>query len=308
MLNTPSNANPTLTNVVFGDNQAFVGGGMACINGGSPSIVNGLFLGNNAASTGAGGGFSNEGTGVPTLTNVTFHDNGARYGGGIYALSGGPALTNVIMWGDSALFGNEAYNELGASTAFSYSLIEGSGGSGVGWDPGVGTDGLNNIDADPLFIDAAGGNLRLSVGSPAIGAGDNNAPNLPSTDLDGNPRIRPDGDTVDMGAYEAEGTATGVGSPSLPSGFSLYQNVPNPFNPTTQIRYDVPAGGGHLSLVIYDVVGRRVTTLLDSFQPPGRHTVTWDGRNGSGYQATGIYFYRLTAPGYTETRKMLLLK
>ncbi len=67
-----------------------------------------------------------------------------------------PILINTILWGDSATNGSEIYNS--SSTAvISYSLIEGCGGSGGGWDPSLGTDGGNNIDADPLFIDQAGG-------------------------------------------------------------------------------------------------------------------------------------------------------
>ena len=91
--------------------------------------------------------------------------------------------------------------------------------------------------------------------------------------------------------------------------FALYQNVPNPFNPTTSIRYDVPAAGGRVTLRVYDVSGRLVRTLVDGVQPPGDHTATWNGRNDHGNGvATGVYFYRMTAPGFETTRKMILLQ
>ena len=95
----------------------------------------------------------------------------------------------------------------------------------------------------------------------------------------------------------------------LPTTFTLYQNVPNPFNPATKIHFDVPAGGGAVTLSIYDVGGRLVRTLVNGEQSPGQKTVTWDGRNKAGNPvATGTYLYRLTGPGFEQTRKMVLIK
>jgi hypothetical protein len=85
--------------------------------------------------------------------------------------------------------------------------------------------------------------------------------------------------------------------------------IPNPFNPTTRIRYDVPARGGKVTLRIYDVEGRLVRTLVNEHQSPGQKIATWHGRNAQGQSvATGVYFYRMTAPGFEMTRKMILLK
>jgi hypothetical protein len=95
----------------------------------------------------------------------------------------------------------------------------------------------------------------------------------------------------------------------LPTAFGLGQNFPNPFNPSTVIRYDVPAGGGAVNLRIYDVGGRLVRTLVDGFEAAGRKSVAWHGKNNRGeLVATGVYFYRMTAPGFERTRKMVLLK
>jgi hypothetical protein len=107
------------------------------------------------------------------------------------------------------------------------------------------------------------------------------------------------------------GSATGIDddAPSVPTHAALYQNTPNPFNPTTTIRYDVPAGGAIVDLAIYDVAGRLVKRLASGFQQPGARTAVWDGRNGRGQQvATGVYFYRLHAGTFVSTRKMVLLK
>ncbi|MDH3196794.1 MAG: T9SS type A sorting domain-containing protein [Candidatus Krumholzibacteria bacterium] len=89
---------------------------------------------------------------------------------------------------------------------------------------------------------------------------------------------------------------------------ALMQNVPNPFNPTTAIRFSL-AAPAHVRLAVYDVSGRRVRTLLDAPRGSGPHTAVWDGTNTSGrHVASGVYFYRLEAGRFSETRKMMLLK
>ncbi|UCH85710.1 MAG: VCBS repeat-containing protein, partial [Candidatus Latescibacterota bacterium] len=90
----------------------------------------------------------------------------------------------------------------------------------------------------------------------------------------------------------------------------LGQNYPNPFNPSTQIVYYVPVNSdGRVSLVIYDVTGARVRTLENGTKMPGRHIAVWNGRNDHGNPVgSGVYFYRMTQKGFTDTKKMLLLK
>jgi hypothetical protein len=129
--------------------------------------------------------------------------------------------------------------------------------------------------------------------------------------------------TLDTGAHVVCGEttslspfATGIGSVTaadpdrpLPTEFALHQNVPNPFNPATVVAYDVPVGGAHMSIRIYDVAGRLVRTLVDSRQPAGRYTVSWRGEDSNGQTAaSGVYFCRMEAGAFTETRKMVLLK
>jgi hypothetical protein len=102
---------------------------------------------------------------------------------------------------------------------------------------------------------------------------------------------------------------TGVMSNEIPQTFALHQNVPNPFNPVTTIRYDVPMGSGDVMLRVYDVSGRLVRTLVNGAVGPGQRAVTWDGRNARGQLvATGVYFYRLTSDTFNKTRKMHLVK
>jgi len=103
-------------------------------------------------------------------------------------------------------------------------------------------------------------------------------------------------------------TATGIGE-TVKATFVLHENAPNPFNPMTTIGYEIPPGGGIVRLTVFNALGRRITTLVDGYRPEGPHEATWDGRNSSGNSVgSGVYFYRLEAPGFTESRKMVLLK
>jgi hypothetical protein len=105
------------------------------------------------------------------------------------------------------------------------------------------------------------------------------------------------------------GTVTSTPSETLPDRWALHGNVPNPFNPVTQIRFSVPAAGGEMSLLIYDVRGRLITPLVHGRAAPGERSVTWDGRDEEGQTvASGVYFYRLTTDKRSFTKKMILLK
>lgn len=90
---------------------------------------------------------------------------------------------------------------------------------------------------------------------------------------------------------------------SLPTNFMLYQNYPNPFNPTTTISYQLPVVS-HVTLEIYDILGREIAALVDERKSPGTYKVKFDGSRF----ASGVYFCRMTAGSYVLTRKLLLLK
>ena len=99
-----------------------------------------------------------------------------------------------------------------------------------------------------------------------------------------------------------------VENENLPKKFMLNQNYPNPFNPETNISYEV-AKQGRVQLIIYDLLGREIKTLVDKDQLPGRYSVNWNGKNDSNTAlASGIYFYRLKAGDVVLTKKMILLK
>jgi len=101
-------------------------------------------------------------------------------------------------------------------------------------------------------------------------------------------------------------------NPLLPGTFSLYQNYPNPFNPTTRIDFEINHNSGameHVTLNVYNILGRQVKTLVDENMSTGRYTVIWDATDDYGSRvATGIYLYRLEVGDRAESKKMLLLK
>jgi photosystem II stability/assembly factor-like uncharacterized protein len=95
---------------------------------------------------------------------------------------------------------------------------------------------------------------------------------------------------------------------AAPSAFALHQNYPNPFNPTTTLRFSLPQRG-EVELAVYDLLGRRVATLMQGGQEGGTHLLQWDGRDDQGRElASGVYLHCLRAGGKVETRRLLLLK
>lgn len=177
---------PTITNCIFKGNHADdYGGGMTNNNSSLPVITNCSFVGNSASV--AGGGLSNFNYSSSTIRNCSFYGNTAPNGGAIHNMNSSPDITNSILWGNSA---SQIYNA-SSNPRVTYSIVQ------DGYYPGAG-----NIQADPLFVNAAGGNLRLQACSPAIDAGTATAVTSDS-DLDG--RMRTIVYKPDMGAYEYQG-------------------------------------------------------------------------------------------------------
>ncbi len=235
-----------------------------------------------------------------SMSNCTIYGSGgvAAYGAYVPALST-LNLRNSIVCGNE---GGDLQDPGGGTISVAYSNI---GGSGL-W-PGEG-----NINAGPMFADAANGDYTLPPGSPCIDAGD------PLTPLD------PDGTRADMGAWLPSVGPTGVGAAPAPGAFELRQNAPNPFNPSTTIRFTVPQSG-NVNIAIYDATGRHVRTLVDGHIDAGYHEVVWDGTDALGRQvSSGVYLCRLartradeaaanaehsnTDPNSVRVRRMLLVR
>ena len=138
-------------------------------------------------------------------------------------------------------------------------------------------------------------------------------------EVDGSGFVHYDDVTVEMGHTYVYRLTTAPGEIDVYTSEEIYvpvsraqlgQNYPNPFNPSTRIAYWVPEGGLRpVELVVYDVSGARVRTLVNETKRGGQFEVTWDGSNDRGSRvASGVYFYRLSQPGFTSTKKMVLLK
>ena len=100
----------------------------------------------------------------------------------------------------------------------------------------------------------------------------------------------------------------GVSLSSVPQQFVLYPNYPNPFNPVTTIRYDLP-DDSHVTLTIHDMMGKQIRTLVDEPQIAGNGTIQWNATNDAGYPVSaGLYLYTIQAGEFRQTKKMVLIK
>ncbi len=159
-----------------------------------------------------------------------------------------------------------------------------------------------NMESDPMIFRQTSGIYALQNISPCIDKG------VAYYELDGNilANLSSDeyiGSAPDIGAYEY-GSPTGISDENYTTHrFSLQQNYPNPFNPSTIIKYSIPKQS-NVTLKIFDVLGSEVETLVNTEQPQGNYEVDFDGNE----LTSGIYFYKLQAGDFVETKKMILLK
>jgi hypothetical protein len=117
----------------------------------------------------------------------------------------------------------------------------------------------------------------------------------------GRPAVGPYNLKIDL--TEKVSTSIDENLTTLPVEYALNQNYPNPFNPTTTIRYQLPQAG-HVTLVVYNILGQQVASLVDGQISAGIHSVAFDANR----LASGVYLYRIQAGNYVEVRKMLLIK
>ncbi|UCH84508.1 MAG: T9SS type A sorting domain-containing protein [Candidatus Latescibacterota bacterium] len=273
---------PTIDgNTVVGNTCDLVGGGIYVDI--TSTIIENTVIANNQAGT-LGGGVYCWVEGDPTIRHCTIVGNGGGVNAsGVVATDGDPTIHNTIIafstHGPAMLcFGT-------ATPVVTCCDIYGNAGG----DVLCGVDGGDNTYTDPLFCNIAEGDYTLDPASPCAPA------NSPCNLL--------------IGALPATCVGSAIGGGEPPRETSLFQNVPNPFNPSTTIRYTVGEPGGYVSLRVYDVTGRVIRVLFDGAAGPGEKTVTWDGDNEQGKRvASGVYFYRLTAPGFARTMKLVVLK
>lgn len=287
--------NPQIFNNVVTANKGRYGAGIVLNYTGA--IVKNNIVTNNSGGQDYGGGalwMNHDGPSGKLIENNTIVGNKVV---GVYVYQGSSIINNCILWGDASA----EINVRSGGPTVSYSDVQG------------GQTGTGNINLDPMLGDTS---FYLQSGSPCIDAGDtsgicNDVEDAASSGsaLDpsqGNLRN-------DMGAFGGPGadelpvfgSTTGVvrHDNSKPTGFRLEQNYPNPFNPTTMIRYRLMTNNS-VVLKVYDTLGKEVQTVVNENQGPGNHSVTLD----AGGLASGVYFYRLESGGYTETRKLTVLK
>ncbi|MDD3535648.1 MAG: T9SS type A sorting domain-containing protein [Candidatus Cloacimonetes bacterium] len=170
-----------------------------------------------------------------------------------------------------------------------------------------------NLSCDPLFYPwNADNHYILGEFSPCIDAGTLDFSNITmpdgfeyaTYDLAGNPRVY--GNAVDLGAYEWQGAA-GIDSPEAQARFNL-ANYPNPFNPQTNLKFEVPQSG-RVRLSIYNLKGQKIRDLIDRQMTAGMYTEIWDGCDANhNKQSSGIYLFKLEAGGNTLIRKAIMMK
>jgi hypothetical protein len=291
----------------------------------SPIIRNNLIVNNNSEDLGGGIGIwtveyddtypNSNIKPQPAIINNTIANNIAQDGCGIFNFDSYPLLMNNIIWDDLSTPGSreifdeninfapyvppyhDPYND-GEVFAL-YSDIQDTIWNGEG-----------NIDADPLFADII--LFNLSQNSPCIGAGKDSIQisgalyYAPPFDYCGGPRPNPIDKYIDIGAQESEFPPSGIikeESDYLPKTFSLKQNYPNPFNPTTTIEFSLPKSE-FVNMKIYNILGQEIAILVSEKLKPGNHTYSWDAKD----YTSGVYYYRIEAGNYVETRKMIYLK
>jgi hypothetical protein len=285
-------ANTISNNIVNG--SIADGGGIALYNNTSHTIVTNNLIFQNSASS--GGGVHNRGSDVEFINNTILNNNASDEGGGYgEILDANAVILNSILWENHA----GSASQIQGSPEIYFSNIEGKV-----WD------GEGNISVDPLFADSL---FNLSESSPCVGNGTesitlNNAMyKAPVFDFYGNARPDPVDEFVDMGAIESSHQRDPAGLSSdtdiLPNRYELSKNYPNPFNPTTIINYELPITN-YVDLSIYNLLGQRITFLVNDRQQAGHHQVEWDA---SGFPS-GIYYYRIKAGDFQDVKKMVLLR
>ena len=277
----------------FSGEDGWGGGGIYCSS--SAAVISGnLFLGNSAD---IGGGGIKTYSDIFVINNVLF-DNIARDenegGGAVDILYTHASIANCILWNNG---GNEIHAWSSQPTVI-YNDIQG------------GFAGEGNIDTYPLFRDTSIADFYLmsiacgdSADSPCIDAGIPDSLDQILDCLHGLGTTR-----SDMGAYGGNNSSqlTGIHDYSnsrIPDIITLSQNYPNPFNGSTTINYFL-AKAADVRINIFDILGRKIETLSEGFQSIGSHRLIWNGDS----RPSGIYFYRIQAGNFVETKKMLLVK
>ncbi len=308
------NSFPTISNCIFKENNAGISN--PSINGGSISAnyseitMEHVFLYTNYAAGQGGGVYAEqsridasnvlvinnfvyakggafafyESTG--TLDHITIANNYAEIeGGALFLQESEVTITNSIIWGNHPQ--QIVFSEFGDQSIVNIhnSILDGYVTGVETYNNGTVNFGLFDVfDTDPLFCEPDSGNYYIAENSPCVGLGD-------------------DGNTIGfygVGCGEIVAIDEELNTPET---FKLFAPYPNPFNPTTTIRFSV-ASTQSSQIYIYDITGRLVATIIDEHMNPGEHEINWHADNLS----SGMYFVRLQSGDLVQTQKLILLK
>jgi hypothetical protein len=236
--------------------------------------------------------------------------------GGLFAVTPEPAVLNMLLLADingdyqTDIIGcanNDMFNTYKAQRFYAWNadaeILPGFPliASTDTWNSDRFTPSLGDIDDDGLIemIMPTPDSSQLFINYPAS----YNPCNSPA------PFWRYNRKMNNIGPLSCEQTAVSEADQEiLPDEYKLNQNFPNPFNPTTTITYSLPTRTD-VTINIYDLLGRKISTLLSGSEAAGEHEVVWNGYNYSGERvSSGIYFYRIKAGDFTDSKKMVLLK
>ncbi len=269
-------------------NNASIGAGMHLQDCPQADVTHSVLTGNAASYFGGGINFQNNTAGTLSSNTVADNSGTGMGGGGIYVSGTSPTMDHNIVADNTG--GTNFANGIAAGSAPAVitcnDVFGNSGADYSGFPDPTGTDG--NISVDPLFCDATGGDYRIGAASPCAAA------NNPGCGL--------------IGALGLCGASPVPGGQEIPTAFRVSNNYPNPFNPRTTISFDLPRAGV-TEVVIFDVAGRKVKTLLQGQLPAGTHSVTWNGDDDQGrHAAAGIYFYMVVSGDESSVGRMALVK
>jgi hypothetical protein len=237
---------------------------------------------------------------IPTLEDSSAHNPTDYYT--VFFVRAATAVPAIYF--DSAPDSGYSVDNLAPSAPTGFMVAYNTGsGNALAWDPPVDADfdyfrvyrgttegftpapgNLVHATVDPQWLDTVSDGWRYHYKITAV-------------DFNGN-----------ESEVTGDGTLTAVGEDAVPTDFALHQNVPNPFNPTTAIRFDLPEAS-HVTLQVFSVKGELVTTLVSETMTAGAKEVRWNGTDRQGRSvSSGVYFYRIETTGLTQTRKMVLLR
>ena len=257
----------------------------------------------------------NDGLANTNVTSLTFSPDKSLYagtfGGGAFKLADASSPWKKLSIADDKIwtvhatksnelyassYGNGVFVSLDNGATWSKALTS----SNTKYIYNIQSDNANNVymisTTGGIFVKVAATNTWKNLGLGGFGVS-----SIYLDETDGSVFIGTSSGYV----YKNDATLTGTSESSnvIPTHFNVSQNYPNPFNPSTQISYDLPKQA-RVKLIIYDLLGKEVTKLVDETKEAGRYTVTF---NAAKY-ASGLYFYKVTADNYSSIKKMILIK